>query len=362
MSQIRAAHPVSCLTVKLRWGRTGTRSGLRYLGVLGSAALAAVVLGGCSSSAPSTTASGSEHALTLAAARTVYDDYVKNSTAAAKQGNETLGLQWVGDAQWAIMHSEYTALAKVGTPVTQYSYGTPAFYVPALPGYPLWFLVEVPVRANTNGHLGPAVNTLMAFQKFIPSRVWTLDGTAVLDQPLPAIALDREGYATALSNTDSSLLLQPYIVGPAQAAVVDQGPAAPAARVMAGGPQTTALYAAQAAQGTAATARGLYYQWLLEGASFAQYELRTTNGAALVLYAMYLNTTTEHPDAVSGSPITVPDNFLSILPTGAPEAGVHGVTANWTFEFAAVDPPQGAHGAKAAVIGGSGAPTYGHGF
>jgi hypothetical protein len=349
--------------VKLRWGGTGTRSRLRSLGVLGSAALAAVVLGACSSpAAPSTTASGSEHALTLAEARAVYDNYVKNSTAAAKQGNETLGLKWVGDAQWAIVHSEYAALAKVGTPVAQYSYGTPTFYVPALPGYPLWFLVEVPVRTDTDGHLGPAVTTLMAFQRYIPSRLWTLNGAAVLDQPLPAIALDRDGYATALSNTDPNLVLPPYIVGPAQAAVVDQGPAAAAARVMAGGPQTTALYAAQAAQGNAATARGLYYQWLLEGSSFASYELRTTDGAALVLYAMYLNTTTEHPGNVSGTPITVPDNFVPILPTGAPEAGVHGVTANWTFEFAAVDPPQTAHGAKATVIGGSGAPTFGHGY
>jgi hypothetical protein len=353
---------VSCLTVKLRWGRAGARSGLRYLGVLGSAALAAVVLGGCSSSAPSTTASGSEHALTLVTARAVYDNYVKNSAAAAKQGNETLGLEWAGDAQWAILHSQYTALGKVGTPVTQYSYGTPTFYVPALEGYPKWFVVAVPVRTDTDGRLGPAVTTLMAFQRFIPSRQWTLDGTTVLDQPLPAIALDRDGYATALSNTDPSLLLPPYVVGPAQAAVVDQGPAAASAKIMAAGPQTTALYAAQAAQGNAATARGLYYQWLLEGASFAQYELRTTDGAALVLYAMYLNTTTEHPGNLSGSAITVPDNFLSILPTGAPEAGVHGVTANWTFEFAAVDPPQTAHGAKAAVIGGSGAPTYGHGY
>ena len=339
------------------------RGRLRYLGILGSAALAAaVVLGGCSSAAaPTTTVSGSEHALTLAQARAAYDSYVMASTSAAKQGDATQGLAMVGDAQWAVLHAQYTALAATGRPVAQYSYGTPVFYVPALPDYPLWFVVEVPIRTDTGGHLGPAVNTLLAFQRYIPSRLWTLDGSAVLDQPLPAIALDSDGYATAFSSTDPSLLLPPDLVGATQAAVVDEGPAAPAAAVIGSGPQTTALYAAQNAQGNAASARGLNYLWLLEGASFAQYELRTTDGGALVLYAMYLNTTTEHPGNVSGSPIPVAAGVIPLLTTSA-KAGAHGVTANWTYEFAAVDPPQDAHGAKVEVIGGSGAVTYGHAY
>jgi hypothetical protein len=318
------------------------------------------VLGGCSSSAaPSTTASGSEHGLTLGEARAAYNSYVTTSTAAAKQGNAARGLAIVGDAQWAIMHAQYTALATTGTQMAQYSYGTPTFYVPALPGYPLWFVVSVPISTDTDGHLGPAVNTLMVFQRYVASRQWTLDGSVVLDQPLPAIALDRDGYATAFTNTDPTLLLQPDIVGPAQAAVVDQGPTAAAAAVMDGGPQTTALYAAQAAHGKSASANGLNYQWLLEGASFAQYELRTADGGALVLYSMYLNTTTEHPGNASGSPIVVPAEFTPLLATPG-QVGHHQVTANWTYEFAAVDPPQTAHGAKVEVIGGSGAPTYGH--
>jgi hypothetical protein len=350
----RAGNTVSCLSVTVRRGR------LRYLGVLGSAALAAaVVLGGCSSpAAASKTVSGSEHSLTLAEARAVFNSYVTTSTAAAKQGNATQGLEVVGDAQWAIMHAQYTALATAGTQVAQYSYGTPTFYVPTLAGYPLWFVVAVPVSASTDGHLGPAVTTLMVFQRYVASREWTLGGSAVLDQPLPAIALDGDGYATAFTNTDPTLLLPPDIVGPTQAAVVDQGPTAPAAAVMDGGPQTTALYAAQAARGKSASANGLNYQWLLEGASFAQYELRTADGGALVLYSMYLNTTTEHPGNAAGSPIPVPAEFTPLLAAPS-QVGYRQVTANWTYEFAAVDPPQTAHGAKVEVIGGTGAPTYG---
>ena len=339
------------------------RGGLRYLGILGSAALAAaVVLAGCSqAAAPSGTVTGSAPSLTLAQAQAAYSSYVAASTAAAKRGDAAQGLAIVADAQWSILHAQYTAHATSGTPVAQYSYGTPTFYVPALSGYPQWFMAAVPASTVTGGQPGPAVNTLMVFVRPAPNAPWTLDGSAALDQPLPAVARDRDGYAITVSSTDSSLLLQPNIVGPAQAAVVDQGPAAPAAAVMGSGPQTTELYAQQAALGNAAAARGLSYQWLLEGAAFAQWELRTADGGALVLYTMYLNTTTEHPGNVAGSPISVPAAFGPLITTSA-RVGRHGMTANWTYEFAAIDPPQTAHGAKVEVIAGSGAPTYGHAY
>jgi hypothetical protein len=359
-----AENTVFCLSVTLRRGRSGARGTVRYLGVLGSAALAAAIaLGGCSSSAaPVKAGTTAAHTLTLAQAQQVYDAYVATSTAAAKQGDESEGLEHVGDAQWAFLHSQYTALSTTGTPVAQYSYGTPVFYVPALADFPLWFVVAVPIRTETDGHLAPAVNTLLAFQRYVPSRLWTLDGSAVLDRPLPAIARDADGYVSGVSAADSSLLLPPELVGATQAAVVDEGPAAPAAAVIASGLQTTGMYTAQNAQGNADSTQGLNYEWLLQSASFAQYQLQTTDGGALVIYSMYLNTTTEHPGNVSGTPIAVPANFVPILPTTAKKVGPHGVSANWTYEFAAVDPPQSAHGAKVEVIAGSGAPTYGHGY
>jgi hypothetical protein len=335
----------------------------RYLGILGSALGAAIALGGCSSpSAPVKAATTAAHALTLAQAQVTYDDYVAQSTAAAKTGDSVSGLQIAGDAQWAFLHSQYTASATVGIPVAQYSYGTPTFYVPALPSYPLWFVVSVPIRTATDGHLGPAVSTLLAFQRYVPSRQWTLDGSAVLDQPLPAIARDSDGYVSGVNSSSTSLLLPPDLVGASQAAVVDEGPTAPAAAVIADGRQTTGMYSVQNAQGSADSAQGLNYLWLMQAASFATYQLATTDGGALVLYSMYLNTTTEHPGNVSGTPIPVPENFVPILPTTSAKVGIHGVAANWTYEFAAVDPPTSAHGAKVEVIAGSGAPTYGHAY
>jgi hypothetical protein len=322
---------------------------------------AVVVLAGCSSGAATATAGAAPpHSLTLEQAQKAYDYYVGTSTAAAQQGDATQGLAMVADAQWSILHAEYTAHTLSGTPVTQYSYGTPTFYVPELPGYPRWFMVEVPTSADTGGQPGPAVSTIMVFAQTGQGQPFTLDASAVLDQPLPAIARDSAGYAIG-GSAGQGLLLQPDIVGASQASVVDEGPTAPAAAVVAAGPQTTALYGVQAAQGTAVTAQGLNYQWLMEGSSFAQYDLRTTDGGALVVYTMYLNTTTEHPGNVSGTPIALPANFAPLVPV-PDRVGAHGINANWTYEFAAIDPPQSASGAKVEVIAGSGAPTFGHGY
>ena len=57
----------------------------------------------------------------------------------------------------------------------------------------------------------------------------------------------------------------------------------------------------------------------------------------------------------------MPADFVPLITTGA-KIVQHGVNANWTYEFAAVDPPANAHGAKVDIIGGSGGPTYGHAY
>jgi hypothetical protein len=328
--------------------------------------LAAVTLLAVQGCAPATSAGADAvtdagHSVSFGTAEAVYGSYLTASDAAADRGDETQGLSMVTAAQWAQVRGQYTALASAGTPVPGYRYGRPVFYVPALASYPQWFMVAVPRRTEVGGRLGAAVSTLMVFSRTEKSVSWTLSGSAVLDRPLPAIARDRDGYAVNVAPTDSSLLLRPDVVGATQAAVVDDGPASPAAAVVGGGPQTTGLYAAQAAQRTAEEARVLQYQWLLQGAPFRQFGLRLADGAALVLYGMYLNTTTEHPNLVAGSPIQVPAAFSPLL--AAPtEIGYHAVYANWTYQFAAIDPPSTTPNAKLQVIAAQGGPSYGHAY
>jgi hypothetical protein len=325
--------------------------------------LAAVTLlsaQGCAPAAPADAATPASHSFSLAAARNVYQAYVKASDAAAVQGNEAQALSVVTSAQWARVKSQYTALASQGIAVPRYTYGTPVFYVPALSGFPQWFVVAVPRSTVSGGRTSPAESTLMLFDRDKTTVNWTLSGTALLSQPLPKIALDG-GYATAVSTIDQSLLLRPDVAGATQAAVVDDGPSSPAAAVVAAGPQTTGLYAAQAAQEAAQQRKGLKYEWLLQGSPFPQVGLRLADGGALVLYGMYLNTTNEHPNLVAGSPIPVPDAVAPILTTPS-QVAYHAVFANWAYQFAAIDPMATAPNAKLQIIGSQNGPSYGHAY
>lgn len=354
------ANPVSCLSVIL--GRRKTWIGT----AIGSAALAAVTLlavQGCSSPAPPASAvTTADHALSLSAAQAVYHRYLAASDSAAAQGDQVQGLALAGGALWSQLKGQYMALATTGTPIPRYQYGQPVFYVPGLAaGYPQWFMVAVPRQTDSGGHLGPAVNTIMLFDRYEQAVPWTLNGIAVLDQPLPAIVRDQAGYAVAVPNNDPSLVLRPDLISATQAAVLDEGPDSASAAVIASGPQTTGLYAAQAAIGRGYAAQGLHYEWLAEGANVPQFELRTTDGGALTMYGMYLNTTAEHHDLVAGAPIPVPAGFTAQLAKPS-EIGYHAVYANWTYQFAAVDPPATAHNAKVNVIAATGDPNYGHAY
>lgn len=358
-------NPVSCLSVTVRSGRRiRTRAGTRTRGVLGAAALAAVTalaVAGCVPAAPASTVAGAERGLTLAEAEAAYGAYITSSDQAAMQGNEARALADLSDIQWAVVRGQYTALANAGTPVPRYRYGRPVFYVPAETRYPQWFMVAVPRSTVSGGQAGAAVRTLMVFERDGPAQPWTLDGAATLNQPLPPIARGAGGYAVGVRTTDPGLLLQPDVVGATQAAVVDEGPASAAAAVIGSGPLTTGLYAAQNAQASADGARGLQYQWLLEGGDFSQFELKTAGGGALVLYGMELETTTSHDGLAAGPPIPIPAQVSPLL--AAPtEIGYHAVFADWTYQYAALDPPGTARGAKVEIIGVGGGPTYGHAY
>ena len=339
---------------RIRWACTA----------IGAAALAVVTVLSVQGCAPAPDADADtpvSHSVTFADARTAYQSYLKVSEAAAAQGNETLALSVATSAQWAQTKSQYTALATAGTPVPRYRYSTPTFYVPTLSGYPQWFVVAVPRTTVTGGKPRTTDSTLMVFAREKQTEDWAVSGTAVLSQPLPAIARNVGGYAIAVPTTDSSLLLRPDVVGATHAAVVDDGPASPAAAVIAAGPQTTGLHAAQVTQADTEQDRGLDYQWLLQGANWPQVALRLADGGALVLYGMYLNTSNEHPNLDQGAPIPVPARFTPLL--GAPtEVGYHAVLANWAYQFAAIDPPASAPDGKLDIIGWQSGPSYGHAY
>jgi hypothetical protein len=339
------------VTLRRRWSWAGTAAGL--------AALAAVaVLSGCAPAAPADAVAPAGHLLTSAGAEAAYASYLATSDAAAVQGDEDQALSVAAYADWQLVKSQFTALVDTGTPVTRYQYGKPVFYVPALTSYPEWFMVAAPRRTNAGGRLGPAVNAIMVFERYTPDRAWALAYTALLNRALPPIARNSDGYAIAVSDSEPNLLLPPDVVGATQAAVVDEGPASPAAAVVGSGPYTTGLYAAQAALARSDASRKLQYQWLLQGTPYAQFQLRTADGGALVLYGMDLDTATQHLNAATGPPIPVPAGPAALF--DKPEIGYHGLWINYTNEYAAIDPPPTAHHATLQIIGADGAMTYAH--
>jgi hypothetical protein len=345
------------------WTRAARRGGAAT--AIGAAALAVVTLlsiQGCAPAPDADADTPASHSVTFADARGAYQTYLKVSDTAAATGDEASALTVVTSAQWTQTRSQYNALVSAGTPVPRYQYGSPAFYVPALSSFPEWFMVTANRTTVTGGKPGATDHTLMLFAREKATEDWTLSGTAVLSRPLPAIARDIDGYAVPLSSRDSSLLLRPDVVGATQAAVVDDGPSSPAAGVIAAGPLTTGLHAAQTARAAAEQRRGLQYQWLLQGAPFPQVGLRLAgSGSALIMYGMYLNTSNEHPNLVAGSPIAVPAEFKPMLaePT---EIGYHAVLASWAYQFAAIDPAATARNGKLEVIGSQRGPSFGHAY
>ena len=332
---------------------------------IGVAALAAVTVlsvQGCAPAPDADAVTHASHSVTFADARAAYQTYLNVSGTAAATGDQASALTVVTSAQWAQTKSQYAALVTAGTPVPRYRYGTPTFYVPTLSGFPQWFMVAADRTTVTGGKRGATDSTLMLFAREKKTEDWTLSGTAVLSRPLPAIARNADGYAVPVSTRDSSLLLRPDVVGATQAAVVDDGPSSPAAAVIAAGPLTTGLHVAQAARAAAGQRRGLQYQWLLQGAPYPQVGLRLAgSGSALIMYGMYLNTSTEHPNLVAGSPIGVPAEFKPMLaePT---EVGYHAVFANWAYQFAAIDSSATARDGKLDVIGSESGPSFGHAY
>jgi hypothetical protein len=215
---------------------------------------------------------------------------------------------------------------------------------------------------------------LMAFEQSAAAGPWQLASVAQFPSgtTLPRLATDKDGYIPQVPLTSTELLAQPYATGPLQAAVVDDGPASAAATAVAAGPLTTGLYQAARDRYQEASDRALTglavpagdaYQWSMEGTPYPAFALRTADGGALVLYAMYLNSTVAVPgyfDDASpiqpGAPIKIPEDVLPLLPSGQPSPRIR-LEAQSLFSFAAID-PSAATSSKITVLAIGGGLNY----
>jgi hypothetical protein len=342
--------------------------------------LAAAGLLGAQGCAPPVTAAAAATqpagTLTLAVARQAFSSWTRVEDLAMADGNEPLALSISGTGQQGLVTAEFDAADYLGKPLPRYQYTSPVFYVPRLRSYPQWFMVAAgrqPLKSAQHSSSGTSASTaassgtaVLVFERLKAGGTWLLSQSSLLPHgtAVPDIALDSGGYATALATFDPALAIRPDIVGPMQAAVVDDGPASAAARVVDPGPLTTGLYTASAARARQAATRGESYQWELEGTTYPQFVLRTADGGAAVLYSMYLNTVTDRTATQRNKPavrIAVPAGYAPLLLLKE-SILTHQLTANQTFAFIALDPPGKARNPKIKVIGDAGGPTYATGF
>jgi len=374
----------------------GTGSaGSRLACALALALTAALAVAGCAPAPAETSASsantGGGPVLTQATAGQVFDAYVAASNQAAATDDGKLALSLVTGAQQSLVAatvnshaassttgdtSAYNSTLGVTLALGQYAYGTPTFYLPEPAGYPRFFVADVTrapavsakgVSKDATSSVGGAQvpvdgQVLMVFEQSAAAGPWQLASVAQFPSgtTLPRLDTGKNGYIPQVPLTATDLLAQPYATGPLQAAVVDDGPASAAARAVAAGPLTTGLY--QAARDRSdlglEVPAGDAYQWSLEGTPYPAFALRTADGGALVLYAMYLNSTVAVPgyfDDASpiepGAPIKIPLGVLPLLRSGQPSPRVK-LEAQSLFSFAAVDPPATSSKITVLAIGG----------
>lgn len=334
---------------------------------------AALAAAGCASAATST-ARGGAPAVTLAQAGQVFDSYVVTSDKAARTGDAALARSNVTGMQWAQVNAAYMAYSSdhLRPPYTRYTYQKPTLYLPEPAGYPRWFAASVTRTANTTARTtiteAPVATgaraaltgrVVMVFEQASATAPWQLASTSTLPAgvSLPGVAANADGQAHVLGTSqDSGLLVRPDVVGPLLAAVVDDGPSSPAASVVASDQVTTSVSRAARSGMGLTTPRGDVHQWALEGSNWDTFAMRTTDGGALVFFAMYLNVAIEVPSNLNqsalvrpGRPIRIPGELMPMLPAGTKAPRVS-LERQDLLSFVAIDPPAANGDGKIQVI------------
>nr|BFE86809.1 hypothetical protein GCM10020093_094100 [Planobispora longispora] len=190
--------------------------------------------------------------------------------------------------------------------------------------------------------------------------VWQISSLSLLEEPLPEITRDAEGYATALGDDDSTVQISPRLMAPLHATTAEEGSAGFATGLIAEGPHTTAHateIADKRAEAKANDCRG--YESIFAAAGYPVRALRTADGGALIMYSL-IRTTTEtaeiHP---CGLPIGMPEEARGLAPrddSGEERRAQEELRIVETQQYVSTVPPKSS-GKAARVIGYTGGVT-----
>ncbi|HEX2312996.1 MAG TPA: hypothetical protein VHJ17_04640 [Thermomonospora sp.] len=313
-------------------------------------AVAVLLVAGCSEQergTPTTpvaaASSPAPERLTTQVAAREFHKFVNNDDVARASGDERLALNWVSDGQVSLTASEYRRAVFHGDPVPRYDYAEPTLYVPKLSDstYPQWFVavVERTVRpaVGEKPRKGDRRTAVMAFARRSPEVPWKLSVSTLL-QPkaeVPKIAVDAQGYATALTTDETDLLIPPKVVPGIQAAIAEEGPESVPAQLMRPGPGTTGYFHETRQIKKRAGKEHLAYDVVFPAQLYPVFPLATEDGGALVLYALGRDAVTLAKGGRDRPPIpTDAAHLLDSLILGKE------LRITTMLQFAAYDPPK----------------------
>lgn len=231
--------------------------------------------------AGSSTPTPAPPAVTLDDAAEVFSEFIATDDLLRAGGDLRLSLQITRDSEALLTTA---AFASTGNRPPRYTWGRPTFYVPRFPAGERapWFSVLV----TRDG-----ASTLLTFAKAADWRLGSATRLLEGQQP-PKIALDADGYATALGAQDKSVTISPHYMGPLHATVAEAGASGVTAGLIAPGPHTTDIAQEISVERDEAKLAGFSYDSIFSGNDHPVYALRTTDGGALIQYSLTRTTTT----------------------------------------------------------------------
>ena len=155
---------------------------------------------------------------------------------------------------------------------TPFTYSRPAFYIPRQDTFPKWFAVDATSDSTRHALL------------FVQDRAggpWLLAADPFPSSGLSGVALDKDGYATAVNPTDGDAAVEPRKVAGVHAATLSSGTGG-----MAPGPYTTESRSALTKVESELRKRGVTLTSDFAPDQQRSFALRTTGGGALVWYVV----------------------------------------------------------------------------
>ncbi|WP_030165738.1 hypothetical protein [Spirillospora albida] len=310
----------------------------RTAACLPPALLAAALLGtGLTGCGETSSAGDGAPALTKDQARDVLTGY----TAAANRAGQRLdhsALRTVqADPQLAMDTASFKLRRVVRARPQALKFERVQYYIPRLSGHPRWFAADA-----TTGSGKLAVRHALLFTQARPGAPWLLTADPYPSGPaLSRVALDPEGYATAVSPNSGGLAVAPGRLAAAHAALLTGGPRAPGASVLAGGSATDQSHAALLKGREALAQRGITLSTRFTAAPYQTYALRTRDRGALVWYVVKQ---TEAYSAPAPGKLAVKGDLVGLAPARSVRRRMDTTVL---VQYLALVPPAG----RAAVAG-----------